>query len=103
MRQAIPQLAGWLVTLHLALSVAAAVCLFDHAASHQAGHHQADTRSHSTLCAWACQANPGAGPVTAVPLVQGTLLLFLVLLVSSPVPSRFLSSLPHLRGPPSLS
>ncbi|MEW6543445.1 MAG: hypothetical protein AB1411_07525 [Nitrospirota bacterium] len=101
MKRLIPYLILGLVAVQVILAVAAAACLFDHAASHHAGHHH-QSKAHSTLCAWACQANPGSGfAETALP-VQPILLALFFLSVSVSTLSGF--RLYHLapRGPPFL-
>jgi hypothetical protein len=51
--------------------------VFDHADPKPTGHHHGGTVSHSSFCAWACQANPtsDAGPVALLlqPFLLSTL------------------------------
>lgn len=58
-------LAAALAGLYLVLAVFSVACVFDHADPNPAAHHHGGTVSHSSFCAWACQANPtsDAGPV----------------------------------------
>ncbi len=58
-------LAVGLAGLYLVLAVFSVACVFDHADPKPAAHHHGETVSHSSFCAWACQANPtsDAGPV----------------------------------------
>ncbi len=58
-------LATALAGLYLVLAVFSVACVFDHADPKPAAHHHGETVSHSSFCAWACQANPtsDAGPV----------------------------------------
>ncbi|MCC6966046.1 MAG: hypothetical protein IT391_07155 [Nitrospira sp.] len=58
-------LAVVLAGLYLVLAVFSVACVFDHADPKPAAHHHGETVSHSSFCAWACQANPtsDAGPV----------------------------------------
>ncbi|ULA65879.1 MAG: conserved exported protein of unknown function [Nitrospira sp.] len=51
-------LAAALAALYLVLSVFSVACVFDHADPKPAAHHHGGTVSHSSFCAWACQANP---------------------------------------------
>lgn len=48
--------------VYLTLSVSAAACLFSHQSTSQNpssnAHHHAGSTVHSSLCAWACHANP---------------------------------------------
>ncbi|ODT43682.1 MAG: hypothetical protein ABS70_07395 [Nitrospira sp. SCN 59-13] len=59
-------LAAVLAGLYLVLAVFSVACVFDHADVTPAAHHHGGTVSHSSFCAWACQANPtsDAGPQT---------------------------------------
>ena len=58
-------LAAALAGLYLVLAVFSVTCVVDHADPKPAAHHHGGTVSHSSFCAWACQANPtsDAGPV----------------------------------------
>lgn len=58
-------LAAALAGLYLVLAVFSVACVVDHADPKPAAHHHGGTVSHSSFCAWACQANPtsDAGPV----------------------------------------
>ncbi|MBP8117380.1 MAG: hypothetical protein H8K05_11055 [Nitrospira sp.] len=51
-------LAAALAGLYLILAAFSVACAFDHADPTPAGHHHGETVSHSSFCAWACQANP---------------------------------------------
>ena len=70
-------LAAALAGLYLVLAVFSVACVFDHADPKPAAHHHGGTVSHSSFCAWACQANPtsDAGPVALFlqPFVVATL------------------------------
>lgn len=58
-------LAAALAGLYLVLALFSVACVFDHADPKPAAHHHGGTVSHSSFCAWACQANPtsDASPV----------------------------------------
>ena len=58
-------LAAALAGIYLVLAVFSAACALDHAEQKPSDHHHGGTVSHSSFCAWACQANPtsDAGPV----------------------------------------
>ncbi|MGC3972930.1 MAG: hypothetical protein QM771_00900 [Nitrospira sp.] len=58
-------LAAALAGLYLVLAIFSVACVLDHADPKPAAHHHGGTISHSSFCAWACQANPtsDAGPV----------------------------------------
>ncbi|MBS0169141.1 MAG: hypothetical protein JSR62_02195 [Nitrospira sp.] len=70
-------LAAALAGLYLVLAVFSVACIVDHADPKPAAHHHGGTVSHSSFCAWACQANPtsDAGPVALFlePLFVATL------------------------------
>ena len=51
-------------TVYLSLSIASMACGLDVADRHAAGHHHGGSPTHSSFCAWACQANPVSGLVT---------------------------------------
>ncbi len=72
-------LAAALAGLYLVLAVFSVACVFDHADPKPTAHHHGGSLSHSSFCAWACQANPtsDAGPVALVlqPFVVATLLV----------------------------
>ncbi|MBM4120998.1 MAG: hypothetical protein FJ249_00165 [Nitrospira sp.] len=96
-----------LTLLYVVLAVVASVCLFDHPVTQASRHHHPGQQSskavHSALCAWACQANPGASLVTVAPLVQPAILLLLLLLAFRSVLSDVRVDSPPSRGPPLLS
>jgi hypothetical protein len=70
-------LATALAGLYLVLALFSVACVFDHADPRPTGHHHGGTVSHSSFCAWACQANPtsDAGPVALLlqPFLLSTL------------------------------
>ena len=59
-------LADLLAGAYLVLSVFSIACAFEHDQPHSSSHNHGDAVSHSSFCAWACQANPAsdAGPST---------------------------------------
>lgn len=61
-------LAAALAGIYLVLAAFSMACAFEHADPMPAGHHHGSTVSHSSFCAWACQANPtsDAGPSALV-------------------------------------
>ena len=65
MRTAVSGGAAVLAGLYLVLAVFSVACIVDHVDSKPTAHHHGGTVSHSSFCAWACQANPtsDAGPV----------------------------------------
>ena len=71
MRKSLLRLPLLVAAAYLSLSIAPMVCTMDHAARHAAGHHHGGSQSHSSFCAWACQANPASGLIsTGFPLQQ---------------------------------
>jgi hypothetical protein len=55
---------------YLLLSVASMVCAVDFGDGHAAGHHHGGKLSHSSSCAWACQANPASGFISTALLLE---------------------------------
>ncbi len=51
-------LAAILAGVYLVLAVFSGACAVEHLEPQAPGHHHGGTVSHSTFCAWACQANP---------------------------------------------
>ena len=88
------------VAVYLTLSVSAAACLFAHQTTSSTTHHHTGSPVHSSLCAWACQANQPADGLSAAPDSQPLALAALLLLVASLRPSLFLTSLARSRAPP---
>lgn len=67
--------------VYLTLSISAAACLFAHESQSRTSHHHTGGVTHSSLCAWACQANQTVDlPATATQaqLLQRVALLLLV-------------------------
>ncbi|TKB94588.1 MAG: hypothetical protein E8D41_03290 [Nitrospira sp.] len=58
MRKAFVPLALTLAALYLTLSVSAVTCLFAHESESRASHHHTGGTAKSSLCTWACDANP---------------------------------------------
>ena len=57
-KQSFAGLATILAGAYLLLAVLSVACAVEHSESRPAGHHHGGTLSHSSFCAWACQANP---------------------------------------------
>ena len=68
MKKPFVSLAALLAGAYLVLAVFSVACAVEHLEPQAPGHHHGGTVSHSTFCAWACQANPtsDAGPSTLV-------------------------------------
>lgn len=90
--------------VYLTLSFSAAACLFSHQSTSQntpsSTHHHTGSPVHSSLCAWACQANQPVDGPSAAPDSQPLALAVLFLLVGSIRPSLFLTALAQSRAPP---
>lgn len=67
-KQSFIGLAALCAGAYLALAVISVACAIDHAEARPSNHHHGSTVSHSSFCAWACQANPtsDAGPSAPV-------------------------------------
>ncbi|HJR77631.1 MAG TPA: hypothetical protein VJ805_11675 [Nitrospiraceae bacterium] len=55
---------------YLLLSVASMVCAVDFGDGHAGGHHHGGKLSHSSSCAWACQANPASVFISTALLLE---------------------------------
>ena len=93
-QQGLKATAATLIGCYLILAFLAVKCSFTHST------HQHESTSHSTLCAWVCQANPGVSLVSSSPLNAPLTLLMVHLafltgvLLSQPTPFT------HSRAPP---
>lgn len=79
-----------LATLYLTLSVGAMACLFAHESESRSSHHHTGGTTQSSLCAWACDANPTVDLPAPKPQTQPLHLVSMLPLVESSV-SYFLS------------
>jgi hypothetical protein len=57
-KRAFISLAALLAGTYLVLAVFSVVCAIDHAEPASSHDHHGSSVSHSSFCAWACQANP---------------------------------------------
>jgi uncharacterized protein YceK len=100
MRKCFVPLALALATLYLTLSVSAVACLFAHESQPRSAHHHTGGMTHSSLCAWACHANPTVDLPATTPQTQPLHLVAMLPLVAASV-SPFLSQQPaQSRAPP---
>lgn len=90
MRKCFVPTALLLATLYLTLSVGALACLFAHESESHASHHHTGETTQSSLCAWACDANPTIDLPAPTPQTQPLQLVSMLPLVESSV-SYFLS------------
>lgn len=100
--------AGITAVIYVGLVCLAATCslalpVFADAGGHEQHHsHDSHETTHSSLCAWACQATPKSGLVASVP--ADVVELVALVPVGSPVHSISVASVSLLRSraPPSL-
>ena len=90
MRKCFVPTALLLATLYLTLSVGALACLFAHETESRSSHHHTGETPQSSLCAWACDANPTVDFSIITPQTQPLRLVSTLPLVESSV-SYFLS------------
>ena len=95
-----PHVAVLLTAAYLFLSVFSVTCPADHEDHRSSNHHHNNHASHSSFCAWACQANPTAGLTS-----QGLVLPLLFLSVppvqeGESLPGNQMAAQVHARGPP---
>jgi hypothetical protein len=101
MTRLLTPLAGAITVLYLALTIGAAGCLSETAASPAATHHHSPSHvSHSPLCAWACQANPVVAGLFIAPAKLLFTFLLLLPLLTLTFHARFSSPGSLSRAPP---
>jgi hypothetical protein len=89
-----------IATAYLSLSIAPMVCSIGVPGHHAAGHHHSGGLSHSSFCAWACQANPASGLIsTGFPVQPVFAVVVLLQQQEVVVPFRF-DLFSVSRGPP---
>jgi hypothetical protein len=100
MRKCFVPLALTLATLYLTLSVSAMACLFAHESQPRSAHHHTGSVTHSSLCAWACHANPTVDLPATMPQTQPLHLVAMLLLVAASVSSLLSQQSARSRAPP---
>ena len=100
MRKCFVPLALTLATLYLTLSVSAMACLFAHESQPRSAHHHTGSVTHSSLCAWACHANPTVDLPATTPQAQPLYLVAILLLVAASVSSFLSQQSAQSRAPP---
>ena len=100
MRKCFVPLALTLATLYLTLSVSAVICLFSHESQPGSAHHHAGGVTQSSLCAWACHANPTVDLSATAPQAESLYLVSMLPLVDSSVSSLRLQQPAQSRAPP---
>jgi hypothetical protein len=89
-----------IATLYLTLSVGAVACLFAHESESRSSHHHTGGTTQSSLCAWACDANPTVDLPTLTPQTQPLHLVSTLLSVDSSVSSFLSQQSAQSRAPP---
>jgi hypothetical protein len=100
MRKGVVPLALAMAMLYLTLSVSAVACLFSHESRPRSTHHHTGGTAHSSLCAWACHANPTVDLPATTPQMQPFQLVSMQLLVDSSVSSFLSQQSTRSRAPP---
>lgn len=102
MKKCFASLALVIATLYLTLSVSAVACLFAHESRPGSAHHHTHTggATQSSLCAWACHANPTVDLAATTPQLKPFQLVSMLLLVDSSVSSFLSQQSDQSRAPP---
>ena len=102
MRKCFVPLALAIATLYLTLSVSAVACLFAHASQPRLAHHHTGGVTHSSLCAWACDASPTVDLPATTLQTQPLRFLAMLLLVATSLSSFLSQQSAQSRAPPRL-
>lgn len=90
--------------IYLTLSVSAAACLFSHQSTSpntsSNTHHHTGSTVHSSLCAWACHANPTVDLPSTAPQAQTQHLVAWMLLIAAGLFSLVTQQSAQSRAPP---
>ncbi len=100
MRKCFAPTALLLATLYLTLSVGALACLFAHETESRSAHHHTGGVTHSSLCAWACHANPTVDLPATTSQPQPLQLVTMLPLVAVPISSLLSQQSAQSRAPP---
>lgn len=100
MRKGFVPLALVIATLYLTLSISAVACLFAHESRPGSAHHHTDGATQSSLCAWACHANPTVDLPATTPQTKPFQLVSMLPLVDSSVSSFLFQQSAQSRAPP---
>jgi uncharacterized protein YceK len=100
MRKCIVPLALAIAALYLTLSVSAMACLFAHGSQPRSVHHHTSGVTHSSLCAWACHANPTVDLPASTLQAQSLYLVAMLLLVVVSLSSVLSQQSAQSRAPP---
>lgn len=99
MKKWCPTLALATAAVYLALAVGAATCLFTHQENRHSVHHHG-AAAHSSLCAWACQANQPAELAPSPPLAHRLSFVAPLLSVGEVQPAQHSLHTVRSRAPP---
>ena len=86
--------------LYLTLSASAMACLFAHGSQPRSVHHHTNGVTHSSLCAWACHANPTVDLPAGTSQTQPLHLVAMLLLVAVSLSSVLSQQSAQCRAPP---
>jgi hypothetical protein len=100
MKKCFVPLALAIATLYLTLSVSAVACLFAHESQPGSAHHHKGGVTHSSLCSWACHANPTVDLPATTTQTQPIYLVSMLLSVDSSVSSFLSQQSAQSRAPP---
>ena len=100
MRKCFAPLALAIAALYLTLSVSAVACLFAHESQPRSVHHHTGGVTHSSLCAWACHANPTIDLPATTSQTQPLHLVTMLLLVAASIWSLLSQQSAQSRAPP---
>jgi uncharacterized protein YceK len=100
MRKCFVPLALAIATLYLTLSVSSVACFFAHESQPRSAHHHTGGMTHSSLCAWACHANPTVDLPATTLQAQPLHLVAMVLLVATSVSPLLSQQSAQSRAPP---
>ena len=100
MRKCFVPLALAIAALYLTLSATAMACLFAHGSQPRSVHHHTNGVTHSSLCAWACHANPTVDLPASTSQTQPLHLVAILSLVAVSLASVLSQQSAQSRAPP---
>ena len=100
MRKCSVPLALAIAVLYLTLSTTAMACLFAHGSQPRSVHHHTNGVTHSSLCAWACHANPTVDLPAGTSQTQPLHLVAILSLVAVSLASVLSQQSAQSRAPP---
>lgn len=100
MKKCFVPLALAIATLYLTLSVSAVTCLFAHESRPGSAHQHTGGATQSSLCSWACHANPTVDLPASTPPTQLFHLMAMQPLADASVSSYLFQQSAQSRAPP---